>query len=567
MTLRPARHLPHQPPRVWILPGALIIVAHLLSGTPARASAAAAHVQRLAEQTAPAYPSDLTPFGGILFFAADDGHGGRALWRTDGTAAGTTLVKAGEPGAVVENLTDVNGVLFFTEDLQIRFPNPSAREPAPIDAEPGLGTQTVTLWKSDGTGAGTVRLREFDSMLTWYTAGVLTAGGTTLFLVVDDGVHGHELWASDGTADGTVLIKDIHPGPGDGVISPYNFVSINGVLFFDGDDGRGGTGLWKSDGTEKGTVLVKSPPPAGFAYDLIALNGGLYFAVNDYDMRQFQLWRSDGTTDGTSLVQSISSGVNVTGVGQLTNVEGTVFFVVPDNGGPGGALWRSDGTTAGTAVARHFGNTPASGLPPGEIVAAGGTLFFVANCHFLTGSYLWKSDGTADGTVLVSCDGSNGVSYISNLTAFDHGTVFYSVTDNAGGALWRSDGTGNGTIPVHRFVAPGPANLQPVNHTLFFVADDGQSGQELWKTDGTEAGTMLVKDINTPVPALCVGDCNGNGVITVDEIITMMNEVLGNVPLSACLDGNASNGGRITVGDILSAVNNALSGCHGAPIR
>ena len=34
----------------------------------------------------------------------------------------------------------------------------------------------------------------------------------TLFFSANDGTNGNELWKSDGTAAGTVLVKDINPG-------------------------------------------------------------------------------------------------------------------------------------------------------------------------------------------------------------------------------------------------------------------------------------------------------------------------------------------------------------------
>jgi len=60
---------------------------------------------------------------------------------------------------------------------------------------------------------------------------------------------------------------------------------------------------------------------------------------------------------------------------------------------------------------------------------------------------------------------------------------------------------------------------------------------------------------------LCTGDCNGDGTVTVDEILTMVNIALGIEDVSTCLPGDANNDKMITVDEILTAVNDALNGC------
>lgn len=68
------------------------------------------------------------------------------------------------------------------------------------------------------------------------------------------------------------------------------------------------------------------------------------------------------------------------------------------------------------------------------------------------------------------------------------------------------------------------------------------------------------------IPVPCIGDCNGDGRVTVDEILTAINIALGNTPVSACPGADCSCAAQICVVGvdcILEAVDNALNGCPG----
>jgi hypothetical protein len=65
-------------------------------------------------------------------------------------------------------------------------------------------------------------------------------------------------------------------------------------------------------------------------------------------------------------------------------------------------------------------------------------------------------------------------------------------------------------------------------------------------------------------PAGCLGDCNGDRGVSVDEIITLVNIALGVLPSSACAGSDwvcGHLGSDIVIPCIISAVGNALHGC------
>ncbi len=65
----------------------------------------------------------------------------------------------------------------------------------------------------------------------------------------------------------------------------------------------------------------------------------------------------------------------------------------------------------------------------------------------------------------------------------------------------------------------------------------------------------------TRVEAQCMGDCLGDGQVTVDELMTMANIALGKMPMAMCEPGDANGDGQIRIEEILAGVNHALTGC------
>lgn len=71
----------------------------------------------------------------------------------------------------------------------------------------------------------------------------------------------------------------------------------------------------------------------------------------------------------------------------------------------------------------------------------------------------------------------------------------------------------------------------------------------------------MVVEVAGPPPPACAGDCNGDAVVTVDEIVTGVRAALGEVAVAQCSAVDHDRDGTVTIDEILLAVTHALSGC------
>jgi ELWxxDGT repeat protein len=203
---------------------------------------------------------------------------------TDGTASGTHVIDV--PGFVspYTRMEALNGSLYFWM----------------------FETANSSLWRSDGTAAGTVPLASIAPVLQGLTFlhGSAMVSGSVLYFAAKNPATGLELWRTDGTARGTFLLKDIDPGPGSGLpegclgtpdCTVLSFVPAAGGLIFWAGNPATGFEAWKTDGTTAGTVPLPeiAPGPASSKGSLLFRAGSrVYFGADD-GVHGRELWAID----------------------------------------------------------------------------------------------------------------------------------------------------------------------------------------------------------------------------------------------------------------------------------
>ncbi len=385
--------------------------------------------------------------GGVVMFAANDG-GGVALWRSDGTTAGTQKLGAG----------------------------------APVPTRTGVGR-----WGQQWARLGDIVI---------YT-GLTTTGAA-------------ELWRTDGTAAGTTLLLDLAvPPTGFGTLvqgsNPgtcgVGYLTVGNRVFYGVTVGGRGK-LFRTDGTVIGTVEVGEFPSQ--ACVLGAHDGEVYFALGDPGSAiGSQLWRSNGQVGGSSPILDETGG-QVQAPPNMVDMAGDSFFFTRSPLQTQAALWRlKAGETVPRVVVKR---TWPTALNVASLMAGvvGNTVLFL-DSELIDGTTLtqkmFRSDGTQSGTYALSTVA------VTN-TARPPGILFGSRYAYAGPVdLDRVrpvvHGRNNGRHVFLRIAANGSQTSPPPAYLLFdsqlYLAVmnivSNVHTPDLWRTNGTASGTARVTDV------------------------------------------------------------------------
>lgn len=408
----------------------------------------------------------------LVYFFASDSVNGAELWQTDATEEGTYIVKNIGPGTDYycestygcgsEHIV-MNDVLYFRAEDNIhgaeiwRSDGTEAGTYMVKDINPGLGNCSNSVFMS---------------------AQYFTMMDDILYFAADGGGNNIELWRSDGTEAGTYMVKDFAAGENS---VPQFLTNVSGTLYFRCKNADGEGEVWKSDGTEAGSVLLKqmwmySPDEPGSNY-FIKYDGYVYFAGSE-DIYDFELWRTDGTPEGTQLFKNINEDEgDGSDPAELHILNGKlVFCAKPESEN---VLFVSDGTVAGTIQLQDQNGDDFSAYY--YYLLAESKMYFNGN-NAEGESGLWVTDGTNAGTYFLSAiESGEFAEYFATVVNGNNIVYSGYNADNGCTAVFQSNGTAEGTFQsVECDALSYPYEMITYNGKVILNGDNDESGAELW---------------------------------------------------------------------------------------
>lgn len=447
---------------------------------------------------------------GLAYFYAEHPEYGRELWVSDGTEAGTILLKD-----IAKDQIDSH-VAFH------RLHNVIYKDELYFIAKTSFdGTQwslREALWKTDGTPEGTVMIHAQEGN-GWFSS--IKANSDYIFFYADN-QYGKSVWVSQGTSESTKLLfgeddnRKYNSGSSIEIIDDRALIALE-----DGND----KSLFISDGTVGGSYPI---------YQYTATHSSQHITYTFHDSKLYlmlvsgevgpELWVSDLTENSMKLVKDIFPGREGSAPSNFVVFDNSLFFIAKD-GFTFPTLWTTDGTEEGTIqVLDNDGN---------EFTNITNLFVYNDSLYYNLNSGLHKSGSSMKKEFISSTRATeyivlneflylgqssrniylyhNGVVEPVAIDIADYtvqnGIIYYLTRERTQYSMWTIT---PGDREGHFLMEMRDPNITTTNTTgdylnnmlsfedgVLFKAFLEGSHEELWFTDGSTSGSRFIKDINT----------------------------------------------------------------------
>ena len=387
-----------------------------------------------------------------MFFVADDGTHSVEPWVSDGTRAGTKLLKDIHPGDLTSGRgsnKNAHGKIYFVADD---------------------GITGDELWLSDGTSAGTKRVKDIFPGSTGSDPRYMSEFGIDLyFFAQSSDTNRRQLWKTDGTDANTVEISKVQGG-----FNPRSSLNkVGNILIFLSRDENNWNSIWKVDGDVASQITpqeLEVLQQSGFGRSLTAeVLGKVYFSAASAN--GVALYSTDG-----SVVNKVKDDIKLFLVSRSMIDDQRVLFVAEQQDF---SVWVTDGTSQGTKLL--LDNLVRVYFFP---TYDGKTLFMAEDST--PGLKMYSSDGTVAGTkVIFKFDSTKEVTPKAGSKMGEDGPFFWGMTVGSLYEIWLIEGSDKEPKKLREFLTHPDDNSYDMNYlnnaTILFGSYDNNTGVELWE--------------------------------------------------------------------------------------